>query len=361
MWVRWFSFLLFLLCTPIHSVAATAVPTGFIAQFAREKDFNGTILIARGNGPVYQRSFGLANFELAVPNTNATKYRVASITKAFTSVLILQLYEEGRLELQKTIGDYLPTYIGEGRDKVTIHQLLNHTSGIDNMDKVASLNDALTNGLPPYQSPFTRDQILTKFASGPLVNAPGTTFDYNNADFIVLGRIIETIYQKSYEDVLREKILLPLGLRNTGMMRQQAVLRGLANTYFYRDDINAMVPDLPSYPENWFAAGGLYATANDVLTFSNALFDGRLLKPATLTLMIAPGLEDYGYGVWSYKAVFQGVSKRIVKRPGQIMGAQAQLYRYVDDNVTIVILSNATRGSLDDLVAEIGKRMVGYN
>jgi D-alanyl-D-alanine carboxypeptidase len=347
-------------------LAATAqaknpAPAQFIAQYAKEHNFNGTVLVAERGKPIFQKSFGLANFAFSVPNTNSTKYRVASITKAFTAVLILQLHEQGRLDLQKPIGAYLPEYAGEGRDKVSIHQLLNHTSGIDNMDKVASLADAVANGLPPYQTPYTSDQILAKFASGKLVHPPGTAFDYNNADYIILGKLIERLYAKPYETVLKERILTPLGLSNTGMMRQHVVVKGLADTYFYRDDSKILVPDLPGYPENWFAAGALYANARDILTFSNALFSGKLIRPASLALMTKPGLDDYGYGVWSYEAKVGGTVKHIVKRPGQMMGAQTQLYRYVEDDVTVIILSNTGTADLDEFVTSIGKKMVGYN
>jgi D-alanyl-D-alanine carboxypeptidase len=346
---------------PVAAEAKNPVPAPFIAQYAKDHNFNGTVLVAERGKPTYQRSFGLANFAFSIPNTNATKFKVASITKAFTAVLILQLQEQGRIDLQKTIGVYLPDYAGEGRDRVTIHQLLNHTSGIDNMDKVVSLADAIANGVPPYQSPYTSDQILAKFASGKLVHPPGTAFDYNNADYVILGKILERIYSKPFEAALKERILIPLGLNNTGMMRQHVIIKGLADTYFYRDDIKMLVPDFPGYAENWFAAGALYSTATDILTFSNALFDGKLLRPGSLALMIKPGMEDYGYGVWSYEAKVGSVTKHIVKRPGQIMGAQTQLYRYVEDDVTVIILSNTGTADLDEFVTSIGKMMVGYN
>lgn len=130
-------------------------------------------------------------------------------------------------------------------------------------------------------------------------------------------------------------------------------------TYFFREDLKALVNDLPVYPENWYAAGAMYSTVDDVLTFSRALFGTRLLKRETLALMIKPGLDDYGYGVWSYETKINGKPHRVVKRPGQIMGAQSQLYHFLDEDVTIIILSNTGTTNLDELVAEIGKRVVG--
>lgn len=341
------------------ALAQQTAPDAFIEAYAKEHNFNGTILVQEDGQITFARSFGLANIPFKVPNTNQTKYKVASITKAFTSVLILQLHEQGKIDLNKPIGTYLPDYAGEGAGKVTIHQLLNHTSGLANFDTVTDVETAITSGLPTYQTPFTSDQLLAKFCSGKLANEPGKVFDYNNADYIILGKIIERVHGKTYEQVLRDTILQPLGMDNTGMLHQSPILEGLADTYFLREDLNALVNDLPVYPENWYAAGAMYSTVNDLLAFSNALFGAKLLKRETLDLMFKPGLDDYGYGVWAYNTKINGKRHRVVKRPGQIMGAQSQLYRFLDEDVTVIVLSNTGTTSLDEMVAEIGKKVVG--
>lgn len=184
---------------------------------------------------------------------------------------------------------------------MTVHQLLNHTSGIRNYDQVKSVDDAIQNGLPNYQTPYTTDQLLENFCSGPPVQEPGTVFDYNNCDYIILGKILEQVYARSYEQLLQEKILDPLGLADTGMFRQAAIVEDLADTYFVRDDLDRLANDLPVFPENWYAAGAMYSTTRDIAVFAEALFGGRLIKPETLARMISPGLDDYGYGVWSYE------------------------------------------------------------
>jgi D-alanyl-D-alanine carboxypeptidase len=305
---------------PQSALAQPTAPDSFIAAYAKEHNFNGSILIQESGKISFARSFGLANIPFKVPNTNQTKYKIASITKAFTSALILQLHEQGKIDLGKPIGAYLPDYAGEGASKVTLHQLLNHTSGLANFDTVTDMKTALESGIPVYQVPYTSDQLLARFCSGKLANAPGTVFDYNNADYIVLGKIIERVYGNTYEQVLRDKILQPLGMANTGMLHQGDIIDGLADTYFFRDDLKALVNDLPVYPENWYAAGAMYSTVDDVLAFSNALFEAKLLKKETLALMVTPGLDDYGYGVWSYETQIGGKKHRVVKRPGQIMG-----------------------------------------
>lgn len=172
------------------SLAQPEKAGAYIDSFVKKHNFNGTILIAQQSRTVYRKSFGFANFPFKVPNTPDTKYKIASITKAFTSVLILQLYEQGRINLDKPILTYLPGYKGPAGDKVTVRQLLTMTAGMHNMDDGTTLEGVLKNGMPQYQVPLTPDQLLANYASDTLVAAPGSRFDYNNADFIILGKII---------------------------------------------------------------------------------------------------------------------------------------------------------------------------
>jgi len=331
----------------------------FIDSFTLKNNFNGTILVQQASGKKYQKSFGLANFQFKVPNTIETKYKIASITKLFTSVLIMQLAEKGAIDLNKTIDHYLPDYKGEGAGKVTIHQLLNHTSGMANIDTVKSMESALRSGIPLYQKPRTTDELLSDYCSDKLVNIPGKVFDYNNADYIVLGKIIEKITGKSYEQVVTENILQFLKMKNTGLLYQKDIINNLADTYFFRDDLQRLVPDLPVYIENWYAAGSMYSTVNDLLLFSNALFGHQLLKEASLAQMFTSGLDEYGYGVWVYEDYkIKDKVFRIVKRPGRIMGAQSMLFHILGDGSTIIILSNTGTTSLDDFAAEIAKQII---
>lgn len=143
---------------------------------------------------MFNGSFGVADRAFNVPCTNDTKYKIASITKAFTSVLILQLVEEKKIDLDQPIKAYLPNYSGEGAGTVKIRMLLNHTSGLPNADAAySSVPDALAHGMPHYQLPATPDQLIDRYYTGKLLSQPGKVFSYNNADYIILRRIIEVI------------------------------------------------------------------------------------------------------------------------------------------------------------------------
>lgn len=330
----------------------------FMDDFIKKNDFNGTVLIQQNSKVVFKKSFGFANRAFKIPNTVDTKYKVASITKAFTAVLILQLYEAGKIDLNKTINHYLKAYTGAGGNKITVKHLLTMTAGMHNMDDGLTLESALKNGIRHYQKPYTSDEMLKNFCSDSLVNEPGKVFDYNNADFIILGKIIEAVTGRSFDENLQEMILRPLQMKNSGMLVQQTIVEKLADTYFYRDDLKTLVNDLPVYIENWYAAGAMYATADDILLFSNALFNGKLLKQETLKQMFTSGLGEYGYGVWVYKDYdINGKMFTIVKRPGSIMGVQAMLFHLLENGTTIIILSNSGTVSLDDMAADIAKQI----
>lgn len=339
---------------------AAAAVDSVIEAYAREHGFNGTILVHRGGRTLYHGGFGVAERAFDSPADSATRYRIASITKLFTAVLVMQLHQEGRLDVDRAIGTYLPDYPGEGAGRVTVHQLLNHTSGIEQFDREQSLQEALENGIARYQTPQTTDALLARCCSGRLAGEPGAAFSYNNADYIVLGKIIERVAGKPYGEVLAERILRPLGMENTGLLRYDTVVPRLASTYFAGDDTGRLMPDLPMYAENWYASGAMYSTTRDLLTFADALFGGdRLLGAEARARLLAPGLDDYGYGLWSYAFSRGGREYRVAKRPGSIMGANTVLYRLLDQDATIIILGNTNLASQDEFAQHIADVLVG--
>ncbi|HEX2211702.1 MAG TPA: serine hydrolase domain-containing protein [Longimicrobium sp.] len=351
---------------PLAALALAAAPASaqpaaldsLIDGYAREHDFSGTILVQRAGERLYTRSFGVAERAFGTPADDSTRYRVASITKLFTAVLVMQLHQEGRVDVDRPIRAYLPDYPGDGADRVTLHQLLNHTSGIENFDRERSFQEAVENGIERYQKPHTSDALLARCCGGGLVAEPGAAFAYNNADYIVLGKIIERVTGKPYAQVLEESILRPLALRNTGMMRHDVILPRLASTYFYPDDTGRAIPDLPVYWENWYAAGGMYSTAADLLAFADALYGGRLLGEDAMRRLLAPGQDDYGYGLWVYSFRRGGREYRVAKRPGSIMGANSVLYRLLDQGATIVLLANTNRADLDEFAQRIADVLI---
>lgn len=343
--------IIFILTIIFHynSIAQQDSLQSFIQSYVTKNGFDGTILVQQDSAIIYHESFGIADRRFDVAINNETIYNIASITKAFTAVLILQLVEQGKLELNKPFKTYLPEYPDKVSLKVTLHQLLNHNSGVVLIDTVSSVDNAMKYGLGIFQTPYTSDQILKSFWDKPLANKPGTKFTYNNADYIILGKIIEKIYRKTYEEVLYEKILRPLDMHNSGVMHEKDIIKNLASTYFKDKNSVIFINSLPMFIENWYAAGAMYCSSSDLLKFSNALYGLKLINKRSLDSMLTPGLDDYGYGVW-----IKGLGdERRMERYGQIMGINAVWMKFLNKTTTIIILSNTNVANLGELALKI--------
>jgi len=354
-----------ILCLVSHGRATGVDLPSTIRKYAINHHFSGSIAVEVDGRRVYESSFGFANRAFQVPCRRDTKYQIASITKAFTSVLVQQLAEQGKIDLHRTIKTYLSNYTGEGAEKVTIEELLNHTSGIENSDSnIKSEDDALRHGIVQDQLPHSPDELVAMFCSGKLVHKPGKVFDYNNADYMILGKIIEVVTGKSFESVLSERILSPLHMANSGMLYQRNIVKNLACSYWKPHGKDTLINNMPVYPENWYSAGAMYSTVDDLLVFERALYSGKVIKQRSLDAMLKPGLGGYGYGVWIGFPKFGGKRYRNINRPGGIMGACGSFYHFngldTSKKVDIVILSNTNEADLDGFSWEIGKALLDH-
>src|ERR1044071_80579 len=181
-----------------------------LALAQKYRQFNGAALVAENGKVVYKGGFGMANMEWNIPITPDTKFRLGSITKQFTATVILQLVEQGKIKLDGKLSDYLPDYRKDVGEKVTIHHLLTHTSGIPSYTSQPGFFENVS------RNPYKVDEFVKKYASGNLEFEPGSKYSYNNSGYFLLGAIIEHVTGKPYEQVLKENIFDPLGMKNTG-------------------------------------------------------------------------------------------------------------------------------------------------
>ncbi len=300
--------------------------------------FNGTALIAENGKVIYKKGFGLANMEWNIPNAPNTRFRLGSITKQFTATLIMQLVEQGKVKLDGKISDYLPQYRKDIGEKVTVHQLLNHTSGIPSYT-----------GLPGFfndvsRDPYTVDEFLKKYASNNLAFEPGSKFSYNNSGYFILGAIIEKVSGRTYEQVLKEKILDPLGMTNTGYDRHATILNKRATGYQKTPSgyVNAAYLDM-SLP---YAAGAMYSTVEDLYLWDQALYTGGVISAQSKELMFKPNLSDYAYGWVVQKASFGNGNDSVPKiaHGGGINGFSTVIVRFPTQKHLIVLLDNTSQG-----------------
>lgn len=311
------------------------------------QEFNGSALVAENGKVVYKKGFGLANMEWNIPNEADTKFRLGSITKQFTATLILQLAEQGKLKLDGKISDYLDGYRKDTGSKVTIHNLLTHTSGIPNYTAQPGFFEGVS------RNPYAVDAFVAKYASGDLEFEPGTKFNYSNSGYFLLGAIIEKVSGKPYEMVLKENIFDPLGMKNTGYDHYDAIISKRANGYVKtpRGYQNAPYLDM-SIP---YAAGSLYSTVEDMFLWDQGLYGEKVLSAKSKELMFTPNLSNYGYGFAIRKATL-GPDKKvivpIIEHNGGINGFNTTIVRLVGSKSLVVLLDNTSQGRYLDRIAE---------
>jgi CubicO group peptidase (beta-lactamase class C family) len=317
-----------------------------VSLYNKYDQFNGTVLVAENGKVIYKKGFGLANMEWSIPNEPDTRFRLGSITKQFTATLVLQLVEQGKLKLDGRVSDYLDGYRKDTGAKITIHHLLSHTSGLPNYTALPGFFETVS------RNPYAVDDFVKKYASGDLEFEPGAKFNYSNSGYFLLGAIIEKVTGKSYEQVLKESILDPVGMKNTGYDHYDAIIGKRAAGYVktpggYR---NAPYLDM-TIP---YAAGSLYSTVEDLFLWDQALIEDKLLSAKSKELMFKPNLEDYGYG-FVIKNTSLGPNKLavpIIQHNGGINGFNTIIIRFVRDKRLIVLLDNAAQGRALDRLSE---------
>ncbi|MEM8967154.1 MAG: serine hydrolase [Bacteroidota bacterium] len=312
--------------------------------FAQQDDFQGAVLVGHQGKVLYKNAFGLANREWDIANTVDTKFNLASISKQFTSAIVLQLAEEGKLKLNQTIADYYPQYRKDVAKQVTLHQLLTHQSGIPNYTSLPHVwSDSL------YRR-YSREELVEKFVSGDLEFKPGTRYQYNNSGYLILSLIIEEVTGKPFSEVFAERIAQPLDLRFTGIDDRQDVIPKRASGYAKSAGGYKNVYSM--YMQNLQGAGNLYGTVGDLYRWDQFLHGGQLLSNKSVEKMVRPYTDvnqqwippyenRYGYGVGVAKMPLAGrKASTMVFHSGHIRGFSGFHAHYPEEKYTVIILSN---------------------
>lgn len=314
--------------------------------------FSGAVLVAKDGQVIYEQAFGMANREWDIPNSIDTRFRLASVSKQFCSMLVMQLVQEGKVNLNDSIIDHLPNYRKDTGEKITLHHLMCHQSGIKDFTTSYDYRGTIS------RLAFGKDEFITEHCSGDLTHQPGTIYSYCNAGYIILGRIIEKVTRRTFEQNLQERIFDPLGMKDSGYDRNRYVIQKRASGYTYGPFglENAEYIELDSSPG---AAGSLYSTVGDMFLWDRALYTDQLLNSEYRELMFTPNADVpevkaaggrarsvYGYG-WQISTRTHPVTKRrtkVINHGGAIQGFRAMENRLVEDDTFVIVLCNQGDG-----------------
>lgn len=325
-------------------------------RFTEKELFSGVVLLARDGHPLYQKSCGEANRLCGMPNRMETRFATASVTKMFTAVAVVQMIEAGKLDWKTGAVDYLGLENSAIDRRVTVAQLLTHTSGI--ADYINDEDPAGFESLWKVIGPAAVDsprKLLPFFMDASPVHPPGTGFDYNNAGYILLGLMLEKATGLPYEEVIRRQVFQKAGMNHSDFIPLSQVVMNLAEGYIpIRDGENFLMGwerNIFSLPAYGLPDGGAYCTAWDLVHFMRALRGGTLLNEEFTKLMLQPHVMvdknwKYGYGLW-----FDVEEETLLRygHTGEDPGVSARAYHYPLFNLDLVILGNQSycAGDLD--------------
>ena len=314
---------------------------------------SASVAIVQHGKLAYTRAYGNARLQPPVPATPQMRYSIGSISKQFTAAAILLLQEEGKLSLDDAVGKYVPG-LTQG-DKVTIRQILSHTSGYQDYwpeDYV----------MTPMLHAESAQQILDTWAKKPLDFEPGTQWQYSNTNFVIAGRIVEAITGHPLMDLLTQRIFRPLGMKSVWNSDEARLTQADATAY-YRHALGPLRPAPKEGPGWMFAAGELAMTAHDLALWDESLIAQSLLKPDSYKLMFTEVKLNSGKG--THYGLGVGVSDRdghrSIEHSGEVSGFVSDNMVLVDDGVAIAVLTNQDAIGAASIIARLAAPVVaGY-
>lgn len=329
--------ILFLFSTALTSVFAQNQDFTKFNQFldsleARDK-FMGVVLLSVEGKPVFERALGFADFEGKIKATPETHYRIGSISKMFTTVLVLKAEEAGKLSLDQKLADFFPQI--PHAEKITLSMLLQHRSGIHNFTNNA---DYLS-----YNTKAISEADLVKIiVNGGSDFEPDSKGDYSNSNFVLLSYILENVNEKPFSKILEEQIIKPLSLESTSIFMGSDPTKGESFSYNYN---GKWIKDVETDPSIPLGAGAIASDLKDLNTFIYALFSGKLISDESLEKMMETK-EGFGRGMFS----FPYYERKSYGHTGGIDGFRSFLGYFPEEKVTVAVLSNGLNYNNNDIL-----------
>jgi CubicO group peptidase (beta-lactamase class C family) len=304
--------------------------------------FMGTVLVARDGTVVLSKGYGKANLEWQVANSPTTKFRLGSVTKQFTAACILLLEARGKLKTDDPVKKYIPD-APAAWEQITIFNLLTHTSGIPNFTSFPDYRSTETVATTP-------EKLVSRFRDKALEFAPGSSWNYSNSGYVLLGYVIEKISGESYGKFVQDNIFDPLGMKDSGYDSNTDIIDRRAQGYSPgpHGPVIAGYIDM-SIP---FSAGALYSTTEDLLRWEQSLYGGKVLSAASLEKMTTPFLSNYALGL-GVRSAPNG--DKIYSHGGGIEGFNTSLSYVPVEKLAVIVLANLNGQAADNIAADLTK------
>jgi CubicO group peptidase (beta-lactamase class C family) len=335
----------FFISPPDPSTTKASKIDQLVSRYQQCGYLNGSILVAEHGKVLYERGVGYADIQTHTPNTPETKFGIASLSKQFTAALVLMQVAIGNLRLDATVSEILPWYRKDTGSRITVEQLLRHTSGLPPDYDAPEFGDG--EAAARHAEPKTFAESVCQPA---LVSEPGTRWNYSNCGYILLGLILEQITAKPFDELLESQLLRPLGMNDTGMDTNNLVRLGGAVGYRRRVGPR-YVPGPYIDRSHIFAAGSMYSSVEDLYRWNQALTHNQMFSEELRKKIFTPGLGEWSYG-WFVKriAVGQpGEGSVIAEMRGDMPGNFfAWILRYPEQDDVIIVLRNGY-GSTENL------------
>lgn len=317
-----------------------------------------SLAVVRDGRVVKAKGYGLANIETKSPAAPDTVYEIGSLTKQFTAAAVMRLVEDGKISLDDSVAKYFTDAPATWKP-ITVRHLLQHTSGIQNHVAVPDYLDVFKFTVTGKSFP-ARAELLKEFYKLPLEFEPGATWSYDNTGYYLLGIIVEKASGKDFWQFLDERIFKPLGMRSTSSSDWRPIVARRAAGYQWTNGVFENRPVLP--PFVGFSAGSLISTVEDLAKWDAALYTEKVLKRSSLAAMWTPARTkdgamasfDYGFG-WFVEPYGK---HRDIHHSGGTLGFSSVIHRFVDDKLTIIILTNHADRMIDQMAFAIAGRYI---
>ncbi|WP_295798036.1 beta-lactamase family protein [Mucilaginibacter sp.] len=334
---RYYYMMVLLFCCVCASAQSKADRIDTLMQaYHRFNMFDGSILVAENNQVIYKKGFGLANREWNIPNTTDTKFMLGSISKSLTAYLVLIQVQKGLIDLNKTISDYIPSYSEKNGRRITIRQLLSHTSGIAGYEAIPDFFPRVT------RQYYNREDYIKLYMDSTLLFTPGTNYNYSSWGYYTLGYILERVSGKSYAQLMKEDIFDKLGMNSSGSYYHTQVVSKRATGYDY--SLGGYTSSDFRDQSNTLGTGDIYSTVEDMFKWHVAISDNRLLNKQLTKQAFTPGIRPWRYGFGWFNQNFKYTDKDSVftnYHLGMTEGFLSFIVRVPETNSFIIFLCNS--------------------